>query len=34
MAGRVDPVVKPRPVFGMFNVLGVKERLKVGVDVA
>ena len=34
MGGRVDLVVKPRPVFGMFDAFGVKERLKVGVKVA
>ena len=34
MGGRVDLVVKGRPVFGMFNVFGVKEGLKVGVKVA
>ena len=30
MGGRVDLVMRPRPVFGMFNVFGVKEGLKVG----
>ena len=27
-------VVKPRPVFGVFDVFGVKERLRVGVKAA
>ena len=30
MGGRVDLVMRPRPVSGMFNVFGVKECLKVG----
>ena len=34
MGGKVDLVMKPRPVFQIFNVFGVKRGLKVGVKVA